>query len=398
MAEITRIRVLASIDDIDAAAWDACADPAGAPGRRAANPFVAHRFLAALERSGSVAPAAGWAPRHLIAEDAAGRAVGVMPLYLKGDSYGEYVFDHAWAEAYQRAGGRYYPKLLCGVPFTPVPGPRLMAHPDADAAAVRRALIEGAAQMMAEGGYSSLHVNFCTKSEQEALAGLGLAPRLGVQYHWTNAGYADFDDFLGALASRKRKQIRKERAAATANGVEIRALTGDQIASEDWEALWGFYQDTGARKWGRPYLTRAFFDEAARTMAADTLLVMVHRGGRRIAGALNFIGADTLYGRYWGCVEDHPALHFEACYYQAIDFAIARGLRRVEAGAQGDHKLARGYAPVETCSAHLIAHAGLRAAVADYLERERAAVREEAAMLHGLTPFRKTDAGSGDES
>ena len=387
---VIEIRVEPGIDRIDPAAWDACAAPEARDGGRPRAPFLTHRFLSALEASGSATADQGWAPYHLVAE-AEGRVVGAMPLYLKGHSQGEYVFDYAWAHAWERAGGRYYPKLQSAVPFTPATGPRLLVHPDSDVEpeTVRAALVQGAIELAEGNGLSSLHVTFCTEEEWELGGRLGLLQRTDQQFHWRNRGYPDFDAFLADLASRKRKQLRKERARATESGVEIRWLTGDDLRPEHWDAFWRFYQDTGSRKWGRPYLTRDFFDIVHQTMADDVALVMCRRDGRWIAGALNFIGRDTLFGRYWGCLEDHPFLHFEACYYQAIDFAIAHGLARVEAGAQGPHKIARGYEPVTTRSLHWIADPGLRRAIADYLRREREAVDEEHELLAALMPFRK---------
>lgn len=384
-------RALPGLHAIAAADWDACAAPEAADGGRPDNPFLTHRFLLALEESGSATPRAGWAPTHLALEDGGGRLIGVAPLYLKSHSQGEYVFDYGWADAFERAGGRYYPKLQCAVPFTPAPGRRLLARPDIGLAAetVELALVEAATQLAVERDCSSLHVTFCTEGEWRRLRAVGLLQRQDQQFHWNNAGYADFDAFLDDLASRKRKQIRKERATAVSSGVEIVHVTGDAIEPEHWDAFWAFYQDTGSRKWGRPYLTRAFFELAQDRLRDDILLILCRRGGRWIAGALNFIGRRTLYGRYWGAVEHHDCLHFEACYYQAIDAAIALGLERVEAGAQGAHKLARGYVPTPTYSAHWIAHPGLRNAVAEYLEAERAAVSEEIEALSDHTPFKK---------
>jgi predicted N-acyltransferase len=387
---LVEIRVLPGIDRIEPQDWDACAAPEADGGGRPAVPFVTHRFLLALEQSGSAAADAGWAPRHLVAavED---RTVGVMPLYLKGHSQGEYVFDHAWAHAWERAGGQYYPKLQSAVPFTPATGPRLLVRREAglDPDTVRAALLQGAVKLTEQNGLSSLHVTFCTEHEWDLGGALGLLQRTDQQFHWCNHGYADFDAFLAALSSRKRKQIRRERARAVENGVTLHRLTGDALRPEHWDAFWQFYQDTGGRKWGRPYLTRSFFDLAHRTMRDDILLILARRDGRWIAGALNFIGRETLYGRYWGCIEDHDCLHFETCYYQAIEFAIETGLRWVEAGAQGAHKLARGYEPVTTRSMHWIPDPGFRRAVADYLQHERAAVDEETMALRGMMPFRK---------
>ena len=387
---LVEIRVLPGIGQIDAGVWDACAAPKAADGGRALSPFTTHRFLLALEESGSAVAAEGWAAHHLVAS-VDEKVVGVMPLYLKGHSQGEYVFDHSWAHAYERAGGQYYPKLQSSVPFTPATGPRLLVHPDCDLEpdTVRAALLQGAIGLTERNGLSSLHVTFCTEPEWELGGRLGLLQRTDQQFHWMNRGYADFDAFLAALASRKRKQIRRERRGAMESGVTIHRLTGDAIEPEHWDAFWSFYQDTGARKWGHPYLTRAFFDLVHESMRDDVLLVMCRRAGRWIAGALNFLGRDTLYGRYWGCREDHAFLHFECCYYQAIDYAIVHDLARVEAGAQGPHKLARGYEPVTTRSLHWIPDPGFRRAVADYLERERAAVAHEVAALGELAPFRK---------
>jgi len=377
---------LSALSDISAADWDACANPDG--GARPLDPFTTHRFLSALERSGSVGKGTGWTPCHLLVRDA-GQVLAVMPLYLKSHSQGEYIFDHNWADAYERAGGRYYPKLQGAVPFTPVTGRRLLLHRDAPAG-LATALLGAAVDLAARAGLSSLHVTFCTAEEARLGQEAGLLDRLTQQFHWHNRDYATFDQFLADLSSRKRKAIRKERQMAQNFGGTIRGLTGAEIRAEHWDAFWTFYQDTGARKWGQPYLTRAFFDEMHATMRDDILLVLAERGGRPIAGALNFIGREALYGRYWGCTEDHPGLHFECCYHQAIEHAIAAGLPRVEAGAQGEHKLARGYLPAPTHSLHWIADPGLRKAIARYLEAERAAVGEEIEVLTDYGPFRKT--------
>ncbi|MXU64889.1 GNAT family N-acetyltransferase [Oceanomicrobium pacificus] len=381
------ISVIDRIADIDAADWDACANPDAAPDGRPRDPFTTHRFLNALEESGSVGPGTGWEPKHLVARQD-GRVIAVMPLYAKGHSQGEYIFDHNWAHAYERAGGRYYPKLQAAVPFTPATGRRFLCAAGAEQAGIA-ALTQGAVQLASENGLSSVHMTFCTEADYLAGGAMGLLQRRGQQYHWANPGYADFDAFLAALSSRKRKNIRKERARAQAFGGQIVQLTGDAIEPEHWDAFWTFYQDTGARKWGHPYLTRAMFAHLHDTMRDDMLLVLAMREGRPVAGALNFIGAETLYGRYWGCVEDHPCLHFELCYYQAMDFAIAQGLPRVEAGAQGEHKLARGYLPVPVYSLHWIADPGFRDAVDKYLVAEREAVDEEIEVLTGYGPFRK---------
>jgi predicted N-acyltransferase len=382
------ISVLGGLDEIPAADWDACAAPEAADGGRPAHPFVTHRFLKALEDSGSVGPGTGWAPRHLVAR-LGGRLIGAMPFYAKGHSQGEYVFDHNWAHAYERAGGDYYPKLLSAVPFTPATGPRFLIRAGESPATVRAALVEGAMQLTTSNGLSSFHVNFCTEEEYAFGGEIGLLQRAGQQFQWVNDGYADFDAFLASLSSRKRKAIRRERRVSRESGVEILRLTGDDLQPEHWDAFWRFYQDTGARKWGSPYLTRAFFDLVQERMRDDALLVMCRRAGRWVAGALNFIGRDALYGRYWGCTEHHPCLHFEVCYYQAIDAAIERRLGRVEAGAQGEHKLARGYLPVETHSLHWIADPGFRRAVDNYLEEERRAVGEEIGWLARHSPFRQ---------
>jgi len=365
--------------------WDALACPETATGRPI-DPFTTHRFLAALEASGSTGDGTGWQARPLVLRDQ-GRTVAAMPLYVKGHSQGEYIFDHGWAEAYARAGGRYYPKLQVAVPFTPATGRRFLGDP-----AHRAALMQAAIGVTQQNGLSSLHVTFCTEDEAQALTGFeGTLHRITQQFHWENHSYARFDDFLAQLSSRKRKMIRKERETARAHGLTIRALTGDQIEPAHWDAFWLFYQDTGNRKWGTPYLTRAFFDAVQATMRDDALLVLAFDGDRPVAGALNFIGRDTLYGRYWGCVADYPCLHFELCYYQAIDWAIAHGLSRVEAGAQGEHKLARGYLPSAVHSLHWIADPGFAKAVARYLDQERRAVGEEMEILTAYGPFRKVE-------
>ncbi len=385
------IRLHSSLHDIPAAAWDACA---GAGAGRAPDPFTTHRFLLALEDSGSVGPGSGWAPHYLSAH-AGERMIAAAPLYLKSHSQGEYVFDHAWADAWARAGGQYYPKLQCAVPFTPVPGRRLLTLPG-HAATGRAALLQGMVQVASDNRLSSAHITFCTEAEAEAGAAMGLLHRIGEQFHWMNHGYKDFDAFLAALSSRKRKNIRRERRLAQGFGGEIVALTGAEITAEHMEAFWQFYQDTGARKWGRPYLTRAFFDIARERLAEDMLLVLAHRDGRYVAGALNFIGADALFGRWWGAIEQHSCLHFELCYYQAIDYAIAQGLARVEAGAQGEHKIARGYLPVTTHSLHWIADAGFRDAVAEFIAHEARAVGEDIEILTQMGPFRARNPGKGD--
>ncbi|WP_066798739.1 GNAT family N-acetyltransferase [Sphingomonas soli] len=369
-------RIAQGVTAIPAAEWDACAGTG--------NPFLSHNFLSILERSGSVSPHAGWQALPIIIDGADGAPVAIAPAYAKSHSQGEYVFDHAWADAWERAGGSYYPKLQVAVPFTPVPGPRLLLRDEALAPALIGA-IEAVTQ---QNQLSSAHVTFLDERQLHWFEAAGWLVRAGTQFHWHNRGYATFDAFLAALSSRKRKAIRKERAAAL-EGLSVRHLTGGEISEEHWDALWEFYQDTGSRKWGRPYLTRAFFSLLGAEMADKVLLIFAERDGVPIAGALNLIGEDALYGRYWGCSEDVPFLHFELCYYQAIDAAIARGLARVEAGAQGEHKLARGYAPTTTWSAHFIPDPGFRRAVADFLVRERAAVAEEQEFLGELMPFRK---------
>ncbi|MGH6718099.1 MAG: GNAT family N-acetyltransferase [Alphaproteobacteria bacterium] len=379
--DVLSARTVASIGAVPAAAWDACAG--------AANPFVAHAFLAALEDSKSVAARAGWNPRHVVVEDAGGAIAAVAPLYVKTHSQGEYVFDHGWADAFERAGGAYYPKLQVAVPFTPVPGPRLLVRPGPDAPALRRALARALIDIAEQAGVSSLHVTFADEPDRAALADTGLLIRDGYQYHWANPGYASFEDFLGALKAAKRKLIRRERRAVADAGITIAVLTGAELRPAHWDAFFAFYQDTGGRKWGRPYLTRAFFDRIGQTMADRVALVLATHDGHPVAGALNMIGTDALYGRYWGCLEDHRFLHFEACYYRAIDFAIEHRLARVEAGAQGEHKLARGYLPRATWSGHWIAHPGFRVAVADFLARERAQVAFEIrALSERHSPYR----------
>lgn len=379
-----RIRILSALSEIPAAQWDACA----AGGATRPEPFVSHAFLSALEETGCASARTGWLPQHLVLDGADGTAAAVAPAYLKSHSRGEYVFDQGWADAYHRAGGAYYPKVQVAVPFTPVTGRRLLLRDEADAMG-RPALAAGLKELVRLRGASSAHVTFSTEDEWESLAALGFLKRTDRQFHWTNAGYGSYDDFLGALASRKRKALKKERREALAEGLTIEWLTGADLTEAAWDAFFAFYTDTGSRKWGSPYLTRAFFSVLSERLADQILLVMVRRAGRYVAGALNFIGAETLYGRYWGCIEQHPFLHFEVCYHQAIDYAIARGLKVVEAGAQGEHKLARGYLPVTTYSAHYIVHPGLREAVGQYLERERSAIEEDAAILTDLGPFRR---------
>ena len=375
---------------VDAAEWDAVACPEAAAGGRPLDPFTTHRFLAALDASGSTGRGSGWQPCPVLVREG-GRLIAAAPMYAKSHSQGEYIFDHAWADALDRAGGRYYPKLQVAVPFTPATGRRFLTRPGREAEGTR-ALLSGAMQLAGLNALSSLHVTFCTEAEAARGREAGLLHRVTQQFHWHNRGYADYDAFLGDLASRKRKALRRERAAAQAFGGEIRALTGDAILPAHWDAFWRFYQDTGRRKWGRPYLTRGFFDAVHATMRDDVLLVLAFRDGRPVAGALNFIGRETLYGRYWGCIEEHPFLHFELCYHQAIDWAIANGLARVEAGAQGEHKLARGYLPAPVHSLHWVAESAFAEAVARYLAAERAAVGEEIEVMTAYGPFRRGEA------
>jgi predicted N-acyltransferase len=379
------LRTVNRIADIPAQEWDACSQWGNA-GEDAANPFISHAFLDALEQSGSVGGRSGWQPMHLVAE-AGGAILGVVPAYLKLHSQGEYVFDHGWAQAFEQAGGRYYPKLQISAPFTPATGRRLLARPGPNSAMVENALADGLRAVAQQLGLSSAHITFLTGREQAALGDAGWLVRQDIQFHWLNRGYASYDDFLGALASRKRKALKKERREATAAGIEIVHLTGAELTEAVWDDFFAFYIDTGSRKWGRPYLTRAFFSQVGATMADRIILVMARRAGRYIAGAINFLGADALYGRHWGCIEDHPFLHFEVCYHQAIDIAIRLGLPRVEAGAQGDHKLARGYEPVITRSAHWIAHPGLMRAVSDFLRRETAQIERARVQLAAESPF-----------
>jgi predicted N-acyltransferase len=381
--EITTHSTLRGIDPAD---WDACACPEARSGR-AIDPFTTYRFLKALEDSGSVGAGSGWDPHYLTAQQS-GQFIACAPLYGKNHSQGEYMFDHNFAQAFERSGGRYYPKLQIAVPFTPATGRRFLTRPGFEVQGMS-ALVQGAVQIASDNDLSSIHATFCTEAEALAGAEMGLLPRTSQQYHWSNDGYADWDDFLAALSSRKRKTLRKERLTAQAFGGEIVQLTGDQIEPRHWDAFWEFYQDTGARKWGQPYLTRKFFDIAQERLRDDILLVFAMRDGVPVAGALNIIGRDTLYGRYWGCAENHPCLHFEICYYQAIDYAIAHDMKRVEAGAQGEHKLARGYLPVTTHSLHWFGDAGFRNAVADYLDAERTAVDNEIEILTSYGPFKK---------
>jgi predicted N-acyltransferase len=378
------VSVLAGLAEVVPADWDACAGPD--------NPFVRHAFLSALEDSGSVGPGTGWRAQHLVIPDADGTPLAVAPLYLKTHSYGEYVFDWSWANAYEQAGGQYYPKLQGAVPFTPVTGPRLLVRPDTpDPDRLRGALLSAMVQLADRAGLSGVHVTFPTEAEADLAADLGFLRRQGQQYHWENQGYRDFQDFLDTLASRKRKAIRKERERANSHGVTLQVLTGDDLHPRHWQAFYRFYLSTADRKWGRPYLTQDFFLMLGERMADRVALVMGtdEDSGQFVCGALNLIGADALYGRNWGSLADYKDLHFEACYYRAMDFAIERGLRWVEAGAQGEHKIQRGYLPQATHSVHWIADPGFRAAVARFVEQERAMVSEDMAALAAFGPYRR---------
>ena len=381
------VEALSGVSEIDPAEWDACACPEAADGGRPVDPFTTHRFLSALEASGSVGPGTGWQPRPLRVRRGE-ETIAVAPLYAKGHSQGEYVFDHSWAHAWERAGGDYYPKLQIAVPFTPATGRRFLCRPGEDAVGMQ-ALIQGAVQIAADNGLSGVHATFCTEAEALAGEGMGLLHRTHQQFHWEDRGYGDWEGFLGSLSSRKRKDLRKERERANAFGGEVLCFSGDTIEPGHWNAFWRFYQDTGARKWGSPYLTRRFFDRAQETLRGDMVLILARREGEWIAGALNFAGRETLFGRYWGCTEHHPMLHFELCYYRAIDWALANGLSRVEAGAQGEHKLARGYLPARTHSLHWLADEGFREAVAQFCEAEGRQVDHEVEVLTAYGPFRR---------
>lgn len=401
------LEAVSSVTQIAAADWNACANPAQSgdmtstfessdstdDSKKSFNPFISHAFFHALEESNSACPRTGWAPRHLIARIDR-QIVGIVPSYLKNHSQGEYVFDHGWADAFERAGGSYYPKLQCAVPFTPASGPRLLVRAGEHADIAHNALARGLIGLCDATQASSVHVTFAQESEWTFLAERGFLQRTDQQFHWRNEGYATFDDFLGTLASRHRKAIKRERRDALANGITIYALTGRELTDDVWDAFFLFYMETGSRKWGRPYLTREFYRMIDESMADDILLVMAKRDGRWIAGAINFIGSDSLFGRHWGAIEHHPFLHFEVCYYQAIDFAIRRGLKRVEAGAQGEHKIARGYLPQTTYSAHYIADPSLRRAVRDYLKHERNYVQDAVRELTAAGPFRKSSSGT----
>jgi predicted N-acyltransferase len=383
------VRVAASVGAFTRDEWNSLTGTARTGSESAYNPFISYDFLTSLEESGCAVSRSGWQGYHLRLEDAAGKLLGALPCYLKAHSQGEYVFDHGWADAFERAGGRYYPKLQASVPFTPVTGPRLLAADGADAAVVQAGLATALRQVTDKLGVSSAHVTFATKDDADTLKTAGYLHRIDQQFHFLNDSYSTYDDFLTTLASRKRKALKRERREALADGISIEWLTGKDITEKVWDDFFAFYMDTGSRKWGRPYLNRRFFSLVGERMADDIVLVMAKRSGRFIAGAINFIGSDTLYGRNWGCIEDHPFLHFEVCYHQAIDFAIARKLKVVEAGAQGEHKLARGYRPVTTHSAHYIANAGLRRAIADYLERERREVAHTSEYFEHHLPFRQ---------
>jgi len=376
----TIARTITAIADIGRDDWNTLANPNSRP----YNPFISFEFLKALEESGSVCQEAGWTPLHIIIEQD-GQPIGAAPLYAKGHSQGEYIFDHHWADAYHQAGGSYYPKLLCAAPFTPVQGPRLLGLNS-----YSRQLTANALRGIAEKfDVSSLHINFIEKDDYTILDQQGFNTRIGIQYHWFNKNYDSYNDFLQALSSRKRKTIRRERRDALQGNIQIKHLRGTEISPLYWDAFWGFYQNTGARKWGTPYLTRQFFYLISETMSKHLLMIVAEVDSKPIAGALNFIGGDTLYGRYWGCSEDHTFLHFEVCYHQAIEFAIKNKLARVEAGAQGEHKLARGYEPVATHSAHWIRDANFRNAIDRYLENECQHSKAEIEALKAYTPFKK---------
>ncbi|WP_095200148.1 GNAT family N-acetyltransferase [Mesorhizobium carmichaelinearum] len=383
------IHIAAGIGAFTCDEWNGFAGTTRGDAENGYNPLVSFAFLSALEDSGCAVRRTGWQGHHLRLETADGRLLGAVPCYLKSHSQGEYVFDHGWSDAFERAGGRYYPKLQCAVPFTPVTGPRLLVGKGEDPDAVKAGLAAGLKVVTDKLGVSSAHVTFARESDVATLEAAGFLHRTDQQFHFFNEGFSTYDDFLATLASRKRKAMKKERREALADGITIDWLTGNDLTEKAWDDFFAFYMDTGSRKWGRPYLNRKFFSLIGERMADDILLVMAKRNGRYIAGAINFIGSDALYGRNWGCIEDHPFLHFEVCYHQAIDFAIERKLKVVEAGAQGEHKLARGYRPVTMHSAHYISHPGLRNAVADYLKRERHEVERMGEYLEEHTPFRK---------
>ncbi|MFF0949415.1 GNAT family N-acetyltransferase [Rhizobium leguminosarum] len=389
MTDELSIRVERSFTAISPESWSRLSGASKTCAAIAYNPFVSHAFLSSLEESGSADAETGWLGHHLLLETGRGELIGALPGYLKNHSQGEYVFDHGWADAFERAGGRYYPKLQCSIPFTPATGPRLLVAEGLQRLPIQSAIAEGLKEVVRRLGISSAHITFVPDEEIGVFEMDGYLHRTDQQFHFINDGYANHEDFLETLASRKRKALRKERRAALENGISIDWLTGRDLTERIWDQFFKFYMDTGGRKWGRPYLTRKFYSLIGERMADDILLVMAKREGRYIAGAINFIGGDALYGRHWGCIEDHPFLHFEVCYHQAIDFALSKGLKRVEAGAQGEHKLARGYLPVTTHSAHYVAHAGLRRAIGDYLARERADVEQMSELLTEHSPFRK---------
>jgi len=396
------VETVAGLGEVEKSAWDRLANPGWEVGPdggfreagaarppRPFNPFLSYAFLSALEDSGCVGGRTGWYPRHLLVREGCGGIVAAAPAYLKTHSQGEYVFDYGWADAFERAGGRYYPKLQVSVPFTPATGPRLLVADEGAGSPLRDLLARGLAAMADQLDLSSVHVTFVSDADRAALAAAGYLERTGTQFHFVSDGYANFDAFLAALASRKRKQIRRERRDALADDIEIEWVSGSDLTEDHWDTFYKFYMDTGSRKWGRPYLNRQFFSLLGERLAGSTVLILAKRGRRTVAGALNLMGSETLFGRYWGCVEDHPFLHFEVCYYQAIDFALAHGLTRVEAGAQGEHKLLRGYRPTPVHSGHWVTHEGLRDAIGAYLERERRSVAADGEALGEFTPFRK---------
>jgi predicted N-acyltransferase len=389
MTDELSIKIERSFTAISPESWSRLSGASRAGNTLVYNPFVSHAFLSSLEESGSAAAKTGWLGHHLLLETEEGELVGALPGYLKNHSQGEYVFDHGWADAFERAGGSYYPKLQCSIPFTPATGPRLLVAEGLERRPIQDAMAESLKEVVRRLGVSSAHVTFLPQDEVAIFETDGYLHRTDQQFHFINEGYANHEEFLQTLASRKRKALRKERRTALENGISIDWLTGSDLTERVWDQFFAFYMDTGSRKWGRPYLTRKFYSLIGERMPEDILLIMAKHNGRYVAGAINFIGGDTLYGRHWGCIEDHPYLHFEVCYHQAIDFALAKGLRRVEAGAQGEHKLARGYLPVTTHSAHYVAHAGLRRAIADYLERERQDVEQMSEILGEHSPFRK---------
>lgn len=410
------VQTIGSIDDIAKEDWDRFAGTSKSPTMNTSgndstasqndstleyNPFISHSFLSALEKSDSVSRETGWLPQHLVLSGPEGEILGALPTYIKSHSQGEYVFDHAFADAWERSGGQYYPKFQCSIPFTPATGPRLLLAPNIERKSGQLALASALCQINDKYGFSSAHITFMPKDEADNLSQAGFLLRTDQQFHFINDGYSDYDAFLETLASRKRKNLKKERRRALENDISVEWLTGDQLIEEVWDCFFQFYVDTSSRKWGRPYLTREFFSLISQSMADDILLIMAKRDGRYIAGAINFIGSDCLYGRHWGCVEDHPFLHFEICYHQAIDYAIKHGLSRVEAGAQGQHKLARGYLPVTTYSVVYIPHEGFRNAVGDYLTHERQEIGEIGEILKTRSPFKaknKADLGDGEQN